>query len=291
MNPALRVLAPSLLAVGSALLAFGCLSPHEIRAVAVAEPTFPAGGNSITYIGHATVLIRLETLRILTDPMFSDSIGGIAKRHVEPGISLEKLPPLHAILISHEHPDHLDRASLEQLPKDVPVILPKGLGRRVRALGFMDVRELNWWDRTTIQYGTITATPARHLFSRVASYVIEGSRTAFFAGDTGLFDGLRDIGRSFQIDLAVLPIGDYRPRLWFIPGFSTLTRKRHMAPEDLPAALDMLRAKIAVPIHWGTFKISGTALHEPIEDLQQVMAAAGLEGRVVILQHGERLAF
>lgn len=175
--------------------------------------------NRIVYIGHATVLIQLDNLNIITDPMFSGHIGYFARRYVESGIKFENLPPIDAILISHEHPDHLDKPSLKRFPKETAVIVSKGLGERIRKMEFKDVRDLGWWKSTKIKETTITATPAKHIFSKSSGYVIEGSRNIFFTGDTGLFDGFKEIGQRFKIDMALLPIGDYHPRLWFHPGF------------------------------------------------------------------------
>lgn len=262
-----------------------------MRTVTGADRELSTGENSLTYIGHATVLIRLDDLNIITDPMFSDYIGGFAKRYVKPGMEFERLPGIDAIIISHEHYDHLDKPTLEKFLKDIPVITSKGLGEKIRRLGFTDVRELSWWESTTIKNVTITATPASHILSKISSYVIEGSTTVFFAGDTGLFDGFKEIGQRFKIDMAVLPIGDYRPRLWFIPGFSKMTRERHMAPGDTPDAIEMLQTRMVIPIHWGTFKISGTNLNEPIEWLKRVIEEKKLEGKVFILNHGEKFTW
>lgn len=273
------------------VLGIVCTVFHEIRPVQKFEHKFPVGGNSITYIGHATLLVCLENLSIITDPIFSEKIGWIAKRYVEPGIKFEKLPPIDAILISHEHNDHLDKPTLKRFPKDIPVIISKGLGRKIKKLGFSDVRELNWWESTRVKGATITATPAKHILSRISSFVIEGSKTVCFAGETGLFDGFKEIGQRFRIDVALLPIGDYHPRLWFIPGFSKMTRARHMAPGDIPAAIEMLQPRMVIPIHWGTFKISGTGLNGPIEWLRTIIAEKHLEDGVVILRHGETKEF
>lgn len=247
--------------------------------------------NRIVYIGHATVLIQLDNLNIITDPMFSEHIGYFARRYVESGIKFENLPPIDAILISHEHPDHLDKPSLKRFPKETVVIVSKGLGERIRKMGFKDVREMSWWQITKIKEVTITATPAKHIFSKSSSYVIEGSRNIFFIGDTGLFDGFKEVGKRFKIDMALLPIGDYHPRLWFIPRFSKMTRDRHMAPDDIPDAIEMLQTKMVIPIHWGTFKISGTGLNEPIERLKKIINDKGLEEKVFILNHGETKTF
>lgn len=270
----------------------GCVCFHEIKKVPMIKHKFPVDENSITYIGHATILIHLDNLNFITDPMLSDYIGWFAKRCVEPGIKFENLPSIDAILISHEHNDHLDKSTLKRFSKDIPVIISKGLGKRIKKLGFSDVRELNWWKSTWINDTVITAVPAKHIFSKSSGFIIKHhNKAVYFAGDTGLFDGFREIRQKFKIDVAVLPIGDYHPRLWFIPGFTKITRARHMAPGDIPDAITMLQPKIVIPIHWGTFKISGTDLNEPATWLKKVIKERQLEEKVFILNHGESKTF
>lgn len=283
---------PKLFAWASFPLLLGCSSMfHQIQEAPENEIAFPTDSNWVAYIGHATVLIHLDNVNIITDPVFSDRIGWFAKRYIKPGIAFEKLPEIDMILISHEHWDHLDKPTLRRFPRDIPVIISAGLGDRIRKLGFKDVREISWWEATAIGNIKITATPAQHIASRISSYVIEGSKTVFFAGDTGLSDEFREIGSRFDIDLALLPIGDYHPRLSFIPGFKKMTRGRHLAPGDVPAALEMLRTRLVAPIHWGTFKISGTGLDEPLIWLRKLVSDSSLEKKVIILGHGETRSF
>ncbi|MFA5806215.1 MAG: MBL fold metallo-hydrolase [Melioribacteraceae bacterium] len=256
------------------------------------EETFPPYENSVTYIGHATVLIHLDDLNIITDPIYSTYMSILAKRHIESGIDFEKLPAIDAILISHEHWDHLDKSTLGKFPKNTPVIISKGLGDKIQKLGFTDVRELSWWDSTQVKQATIIAVPVKHILSKPSGYIIKhNNQTVYFAGDTGLSDHFREIGNKYSIDIALLPIGDYYPRLWFIPGFTKMTRQRHMAPGDVPEAINMLKSKIVIPIHWGTFKISGTGLNEPIEWLNEIIDKNKLEDKIKILKHGEKYLF
>lgn len=270
----------------------GCTFFHEIRPASVYKHNLLTDESSITYIGHATVLIHLDNMNIITDPMFSKHLSWFFKRYVEPGIRFEELPPVSAILISHEHSDHLDKSTLRRFSKNIPVFIPKGLGKEIWKLGFRDVREMQTWQTANLEKLKITGTPAKHMFSRkCTSFIIEGSKTIFFAGDTGLTDEFSEIGRRFEIDLAVLPIGDYHPYLWFIPGFSKMTRKRHMAPDDIPKAIEMLKAQMVIPIHWGTFKISGTRLNAPVKAMKKIISGNKLEDKVFILNHGETKIF
>lgn len=263
----------------------GC---HGIRNAPTAMASF-SEPNTITYIGHATVLLRLNGVTVLTDPVFSEYVG-IYRRYVQPGMAIADLPVLDVILLSHGHWDHLDRPTLRQLDKAAAVVVPAGLDEALRALGFPDVRGLRPWERTTVRGLEITAVPAKHWGTR-GGYLIRNGAVVYFAGDTGLFDGMRAIGDSQPIDLALLPIGAYHPHLWFIPGVSRAMRRVHMAPEDLPAAAAMLRAKLIVPIHWGTFKLTGEPIDEPLTRLRRVVADRGLEDRVRVVSHGESLVF
>ncbi|MBI3587250.1 MAG: MBL fold metallo-hydrolase [Ignavibacteriales bacterium] len=280
-----------IMVIGFTVTTPACTILHEIQPTSKKDRTVSMNNNSITYIGHATVLIHLDSLSIMTDPMFNDYLGYFAKRYIKPGISFENLPPIDVILISHEHYDHLHEPSLERFPKDIIVIISKGLGETIRKLGFKDVREMDWWESTMIKGVNITAVPAKHIFSKPSGYIMQGTKTVFFAGDTGLFDEFTEIGNRFNIDISLLPIGDYYPYLWFIPGFVKMTRERHMAPNDVPKALEMLRTKSVVPIHWGTFKVSGTDLHEPLEWLKQIITERKLQEKVLILPHGESMTF
>lgn len=252
--------------------------------------TFPlAEPNTVTYVGHATVLLRLHGVAILTDPVYGEYVG-IYRRYVRPGVPFDALPPLDVILISHGHWDHFDRSTLRRIDKGTVVVVPDGLQATVRGLGFRDVRGLKPWDSTTVRGTGFTAVPARH-FGTSCGYLVRNGKTVYFAGDTGLFEGMRAIGRAGSIDLALLPIGAYRPHVWFIPGASRAMRRVHMAPEDVPAATAMLGAKLVVPIHWGTFKLTGEPIDEPVERLQRVLAQRSLADSVRLVLPGETVAF
>ena len=266
---------------------------HPIQEVALQDYRFDTRECSITYIGHATVLIHFKNINIITDPVFSESINfGLSKRYVKPGIPFERLPKIDAILISHEHSDHLDKPTLRRFSKNIPVIISRGLDKRIRKLGFNDVRDLSWWENTEINNALITAVPAKHRLSKPSGFVIEhNNKVVYFAGDTGLSDGFKEIGQRFKIDVALLPIGDYKPHLWFIPGFKNGMRAQHMAPGDIPEAIEILQPKMGISIHWGTFKISGIGLDEPVEWLRKIIQERKLKGEVFILNHGETQTF
>lgn len=209
---------------------------HETRKAKLLAVDINVPGNRIVPIGHSTVLIQLDGLNIITDPIFSNRILWFSKRYVEPGIPFEKLPKIDAIVISHEHYDHFDKATLRRFDKKIPIVVSMGLKNKVAGLGFQDIREIGWWESTKLNDIKITAVPVKHFLSHASSYVIEGTKMVYFAGDTGLNGYFEEIGRKFNIDIALLPMGAYRPHLAFIPGLANSMRNVHMSPEDVPVA-------------------------------------------------------
>ncbi|MFA4934206.1 MAG: MBL fold metallo-hydrolase [Candidatus Methanoperedens sp.] len=254
-------------------------------------PAFKEGENSITFIGHSTALIHLNGTNILTDPNFNNW-AVIVHRAREPGIKIENLPKIGAILISHAHRDHLDKWTMDQLPKDTPVLISEGNGDILRDWGFTDVREMNIWNKTEVNGINITAVPAKHSgarnsafadFPKALSYIIQGDKTVYFVGDTGLFDGLKEIGNYSQIDAALLPIGAYSPR-WFM-------KSHHMSPDDAIQAMALLGAKEMIPIHWGSFRIAYDGLDEPKNVLLERVDNGSLKERIHVLENGEKYLF
>jgi L-ascorbate metabolism protein UlaG (beta-lactamase superfamily) len=243
----------------------------------------------VTYLGHATNLIVIAGLRLLTDPIFG-GIMGIGKRYKPFPMQPADFGQLDAIVLSHAHYDHLDTASLRQLDLALPVIVPPHTAPFVRRLGYRDVRELAWWESTSIGGATITATPAAHWPGRLpwsnrtgyGGYMIEsGASTVFFAGDTGACQHYPAIGARWNIDLALIPIGAYNPDAF---------RVNHLSPEDALDAFAQLRARHMFPIHWGVFRLSREPMHEPPLRLQAAAHARGLAERVTVLQPGEQIA-
>jgi L-ascorbate metabolism protein UlaG (beta-lactamase superfamily) len=239
-----------------------------------------------TFVGHATVLLQWKGINILTDPNFAPRVI-VPKRLVEPGIPIHRLPPLDLVVVSHAHLDHLVKPSLRKLAKDVPVVVPTGLAELITPLGFRRVYELNWWEGYEGDGFKVIHVPAKHWGRRTphdrdrgyGGFVIERQgHHVYFAGDTAYFKGFREIGRAFPIELALLPIGAYRP-----PSF----RQVHCNPEDALQAFEDLQGRYMVPIHWGTFRLSDEPIHEPIIWLAQLSSDNGFEGRVQILQHGQ----
>ena len=240
--------------------------------------------SNIFYGGHSTVLIKLESAIIVTDPNLSNRIWTL-KRKSKPGLTQSQLDTVNVVLISHGHYDHLDLPTIKRINRDAVVIIPKGLERYFIRYGFKDVRTLTWWEQTTAHGIRILSVPARHFKGRnplvnslYQGYVIDGKHQIYFAGDTGWFDALKDIGKLFRLDVALLPIGAYKP--WSVFG-------HHMTPQDCVKAMQVLNARYMIPIHWGTFKLSFEAIDEPIKWLKQSAMSAGIERSIIILNPGE----
>nr|WP_226986560.1 MBL fold metallo-hydrolase [Gluconobacter oxydans] len=238
----------------------------------------PAPGECcVTFIGHATVLLQFgrtgrAPLRIITDPVFSERCSpfrSFGPRRVRPpGITLDALPRIDIILVSHCHYDHLDLPSLRALAeRDDPLCLSlPGNRRHLEKADLPRIAELDWWESATDDGARITATPALHGSARTpfdsnralwGGFTIEADgHTVFFAGDTAWGKHFDAIHRRWpDIDLAILPIGAYDPR--------DLMRRVHMSPEEALMAFDTLRAKQGLPIHFGTFQLTDEAILEP----------------------------
>ena len=247
----------------------------------------------ITWIGHSSFLATLGSASILVDPVFSKKIAMMIPRHGEAGLAAKDLPPLAALLVTHNHYDHLDGPSMRSLPRELPVLAPVGLGPWFRRRGFSAVTEMRWWDRALVGPLAITFVPSRHWSRRRfgdtnrsawGGFVVEGGGTRIYhAGDTGAFEGFRAIAERFPaIDMALLPIGAYAPA-WFM-------ESHHMNPEQAIDALCELGARAMVPMHWGAFQLTDEPLAEPIEWLRRAWNARGLSARLNILAVGETVA-
>ena len=221
--------------------------------------------SGLTWIGHATFLVQLGGLSILIDPVFSERLFTI-RRLVRPGLGIDALPKVDAVLVTHNHRDHMDEPSLLALPREAVVIVPNGLGAWFARRGFTRVHELGWWEAVDLGGARVTFVPSQHWSQRGpldrneslwGGYVIEdGSHRVYHSGDTAYFDGFRDIGQKLgKIDAAMLPVGAYEPR-WFMRG-------QHMNPEDAVRAFSDLGADRFVAMHWGTFRLTDEPIGEP----------------------------
>lgn len=277
----------------------------------IAQPTFrgraPSGELSATWVGHSTVLLQLGAINVLTDPMWSDRASPVSfagpRRFVPPAVSFDALPVLDVVLISHNHYDHLDRASVRTLARRMPKIdwvVPLGLLGLLRSWGVDRVREVDWWETVELPTAggvvTVASTPAQHFSARGLwdrgrtlwcswALAAEGRR-AFFAGDTAYHPEFAAIGKRYgPFDLSMLPVGAYEPR-WFM-------KTVHMnPPEALRAYAELTGSRAGelamLPIHWGTFRLTDEAMQEPPEWTSRLWSEAGYNSdRLWLLQHGE----
>lgn len=245
---------------------------------------------SITWVGHCGFVIREEESVILTDPHFGDR-ALLYGRLQPPGVPPASVPGGAAATISHNHYDHLDAWTVENLPEDTAWFVPAGLGEFVRALGRRAV-ELDWWESARHGEVRLTCLPAQHWSNRVGmgrdaalwcAWLIEaGGRRYFHGGDSGYFHGFREFGRRFgPIDAAMLPVGAYAPR-WMM-------RYSHMNPAEGLRALRDLGARWMIPMHWGTFDLTDEPVDEPPRVLREEIGRTGADAaRVKIMAIGER---
>ena len=252
---------------------------------------------TITWIGHATLLVQLDGVNILTDPQFSDRASPVGfagpRRLNPPGVAFEDLPPIHAVVISHDHYDHLDRPTVQRLaaahrPR---FFVPLGLKAWFASLDISDVQELDWWDSERVDGVTFTATPVQHWSARTpfdmnrrlwAGWAIAaGARRLFFGGDTGYYDGFRRVGeRLGPFDLALVSIAAYEP--------PSVMAHTHTTPEEALRVFADVRARTFVAMHWGTFDLAEEPIDEPPRRLLAAARAEGLpDARIWVLAHGE----
>src|ERR1041385_2065325 len=250
--------------------------------------------DTITFINHATALIQINGVNIITDPVYSRTVAFIFPRLKQPGILFENLPRIDYVLISHNHYDHLNLKTLRRLRRahQPTIIVPKGVATYARRTGFNNIIEMNWWEGFENNGMKVTCVPAKHFSGRTlwdrnksvfCGYVIETrNSTVYFAGDTAYADFFKELSNRFSIDIALLPIGAYKPE-WF--------QSVHMNPIQAVQAFLDLRAKHLIPIHWGTFKISDEPSAEPPILLKKESGQKKIMDEVHILENGEQFCF
>lgn len=240
----------------------------------------------ITWFGHSSFLVELDGQRILVDPVWGDyaSMGAITgvKRFFAPPLPLDNLPAIDAVVLSHDHYDHLNEPTIKALRDQVPLfVVPLGIGAHLEHWGVSPdrIQELEWWDEMKVGSVSLVCTPARHFSGRSlrdrdatlwAGWAFIGeTQRAYFSGDTGMFPGFQEIGnRLGPFDITLLETGAYDPT-W---------RDVHMGPEQAVEAHQMVQGKLMVPVHWGTFALAFHGWTEPVE---RVLVAASREGVAV----------
>jgi L-ascorbate metabolism protein UlaG (beta-lactamase superfamily) len=277
-------------------LVFGRQRRTPAGAIPVAhEKTTAADGLHVTWYGHSSVLVEIDGARVLIDPVWGERVSpskivGPKRLHPAP-VPLDTLPRLDAIVISHDHYDHLDLPSIRTLVRtqDAPFLVPLGVGAHLRRWHVPADRiiEFDWWDSHTINGLELVATPAQHFSGRLfkrdgtlwTSWAILGpTHKAFYTGDSGYFDGYAEIGRRFgPFDVSLVQIGAYGP------GWPAI----HMTPEEGVAAHLDLDADVLIPVHWATFNLALHAWAEPADRVWRESKARDV--RLVVPRPGERV--
>ena len=252
---------------------------------------------TVTWVGHSTLLIQLDGVNLLTDPHWSDRASPFSfagpKRVTPPGLRFEDLPPIHLVLISHDHYDHLDVATVLRLAEvHRPLFLvPLGLKAWLAHLGITTVEELDWWESRSINGLTLTCLPAQHFSSRTfwdrnrrlwSGWAVGGrQKRFFFAGDTGYYDVFKEIGsRLGPFDLAAIPIGAYMP--------AEIMKSGHTTPEEALQLFEDVRGRRFLGIHWGTFDLAEEPIEEPPRRVEAEARRRGIDpDRLFLLKHGE----
>jgi L-ascorbate metabolism protein UlaG (beta-lactamase superfamily) len=243
-------------------------------------PGLGPGESSVTWVGHATTLVRTGGRAVLIDPLWSEKIPGARTRLTPPGLDWDRLPAIDAVLITHDHSDHLDRPTLRRLPRDTTVLVPARVGAWFRRNGFTTVIELDWWERASAHGLELTLVPAHHWsgrgpFSLYASlwggWIITspGGHRVYHAGDTAYGPCFRRIGERFPgIDLAIMPTGSFAPR-WF-------QSSAHIDPQHAVRACAEAGAARMLPVHWGTLVLGTEPLLAPMDETVRAWRDTGL---------------
>lgn len=260
----------------------------ETRDVRLTTPGPAPNGTAltVTFVNHATTLIQMAGQNVLTDPVWSERVSPVSwtgpRRYAAAGVAFDDLPPIDAVLVSHNHFDHMDLATLERLARqhDPVFIVPLANCHYLAPTGTDHCLELDWWEAADIGPGlTVRAVPARHWSRRGAwdrnralwsGYVLDGPKRVYFAGDTGAGPHFAEIARrTGRPDLAMLPIGAYLPR-WFMSA-------QHINPAEAVDAHHAMGAAQTMAVHFGTFRLADDGQDQPANDLLSSLAGSATD--------------
>lgn len=246
----------------------------------------------VTWVNHSTMLVQMDGVNLLTDPIWSERCSPVSftgpKRHRVPGLRLEELPPIDAVLVSHNHYDHLDIPTLKRL-NAARIVTPLGNSALMARHGVGGSVDLDWWQEFPLSDRIkVTLVPAQHFCARSISdrnrtlwggFVVSGpSGHVYFAGDTGWGKHFGEIGARFgEIRVALLPIGAYLPR-WFM-------KPAHISPAEAVDAHFAVRARTSVAMHYGTFRLADDGETQPVDDLRSALKEKG-NPPVLAIEHG-----
>lgn len=266
-----------------------------------APPAHIEQGLNVTFINHSTALIQTDGMNILTDPVFSDRAGPVSflgsKRVRAPGLRFADMPAIEAVLLSHNHYDHMDLPTLKALEKRFSPLFVAGLGNKkfLEKEGLRRVIELDWWERTSLPGGkAVHYVPAQHFSGRTpwnidrslwGGFVIESSQGGiYFAGDTGFGKFFEQIHEKFpDIRLALLPVGAYEPR-WFMSPI-------HISPEEAVRVHLLLKPSLSIGIHLGTFRLADEGIDAPSTQLDKALREQGVvPEEFIILDPGKTMS-
>jgi N-acyl-phosphatidylethanolamine-hydrolysing phospholipase D len=254
------------------------------------QPVKNHEGLSVTFINHASVLIKDQESCILVDPVFYGLFFFI-KDFSPLTLNTDDMPKPDLVLITHDHFDHLDIPTLKSLADDTHLLTPLGYDKIIDVLNPRPMTRLDWLDDFSHGRTRITLLPCNHWTMRNplvgpnrslwGSYLIQGAggQTIYLSGDTAYFEGFRELGNMYDIDLAIINVGAYEPR-WFM-------KSRHINPAEAVQAFRELGARRLLVVHWGTFRLGDEPVYLPPIQVREEMGKAGLAGRLVDLTHGQ----
>lgn len=251
---------------------------------------------SITYVGHATLLLQFREVCILTDPNFDDKLGYFLPRVTPPGVKLAELPRVDAILLTHAHADHLSFRSLRALSGEIPIFAPSAIARWLQQSGMSSARAIRVGQAVQIGSVMVTAASARHMGARYVMdrwrgeaymYLMDdGLSSVLFTGDTAVTPTAAELAHRVaprQLDVALLPIG-FAP--WWKRYFF---RRGHLTAADALEIFTQVDARFFIPFHWGTFRHITSGAYDAINVLRALLPTHARRSEVMILAPGETL--